>query len=429
MGSYLSEPVTVKHSETGIGSDHSWASSEMQGWRVGMEDAHITISELGGHYAGLAMFAVFDGHGGREVAKFCELHMPEELQNLGKPPDIKVALKDVFHRIDDLLRDPCHLKQLSDLKKANNNPQSRNSTNGAELDGVEFMSDEASTFSTSSSSTSPPAPEVLAGSEPAERGTRASQVLTQLIEQDMAKLKAKGSMSRADAQQMMMKMMLLKQMSQQGPGSLSPTTGELTSCTAGATAVCVLIGGGKIYCANAGDSRAVLCRKGKAVPLSFDHKPNSAVESRRILNAGGTVEEVGNGSGRSIYRVNGTLSLARAIGDLEYKKRFDLPPEEQIICSTPDVIDVEITPDDEFIVLACDGIWDVKSSQEVCSFIRAHLLRGSELDHTIENLFDACISPNPKRTQGIGGDNMTCIIVKLNQWSCGEAPPTCCRVS
>ena len=68
-------------------------------------------------------------------------------------------------------------------------------------------------------------------------------------------------------------------------------------------------------------------------------------------------------------RVNGNLNLSRAIGDLEYKKRSDLPPQEQVICSTPDVVvrvarrgsnfgaraAQELTSEDEFIVLACTG--------------------------------------------------------------------------
>ena len=67
----------------------------------------------------------------------------------------------------------------------------------------------------------------------------------------------------------------------------------------------------------------VLSRKGKAVALSQDHKPNDAVERARITNAGGFVTEAQNGH----YRVNGNLNLSRSLGDLKYKgPSLPLPP-------------------------------------------------------------------------------------------------------
>ena len=54
----------------------------------------------------------------------------------------------------------------------------------------------------------------------------------------------------------------------------------------GSTACVVLIVGDKIYCANSGDSRCVLSKKGKAIPLSFDHKPSNPSEEERINKAG-----------------------------------------------------------------------------------------------------------------------------------------------
>ena len=66
----------------------------------------------------------------------------------------------------------------------------------------------------------------------------------------------------------------------------------------------------KLYVANAGDSRCVLCRSGKAVALSFDHKPDNDNEKKRIEKAGSTITE---------GRVDGNLNLSRALGDLKYK--------------------------------------------------------------------------------------------------------------
>merc|ERR1712232_1428360 len=73
------------------------------------------------------------------------------------------------------------------------------------------------------------------------------------------------------------------------------------------------------------------------------------------------------------YRVNGNLNLSRTIGDLAYKQNANLTPAEQMISATPDIRAYNRRKDDEFIVLACDGVWDVCSSQEVVDFIRSRL--------------------------------------------------------
>ena len=74
---YLDRPITKKHTETGEGKGFRYAASAMQGWRLSMEDGHICNTDLNG--TGAALFAVFDGHGGVEVAKYCERHFTEIL--------------------------------------------------------------------------------------------------------------------------------------------------------------------------------------------------------------------------------------------------------------------------------------------------------------------------------------------------------------
>ncbi|CAF1067072.1 unnamed protein product, partial [Brachionus calyciflorus] len=119
---------------------------------------------------------------------------------------------------------------------------------------------------------------------------------------------------------------------------------------AGTTAICVVLKDGKIYCGNAGDSRAIASVNGQVQQLSFDHKPNNELESKRIRDAGGWV---------TFNRVNGSLALSRALGDFVYKQNNEKNPEDQIVTANPDVEIQELTPDHEFLVLACDGIWDV----------------------------------------------------------------------
>lgn len=97
-----------------------------------------------------------------------------------------------------------------------------------------------------------------------------------------------------------------------------------------------------VYIANVGDSRAVLSRGGKAIDLSRDHKADSAKELSRINQKGGRVV---NG------RVNGLLAVARSLGDKEMKIGKNKGP----VTPYPEISKVEITSDDEFIILASDG--------------------------------------------------------------------------
>lgn len=80
--------------------------------------------------------------------------------------------------------------------------------------------------------------------------------------------------------------------------------------------------------------------------MSYDHKPQNQEEIKRIINAGGFVE---------FGRVNGNLALSRAIGDFEFKQNANLPAELQAVTANPDIMDVQLTEADEFMVMACDG--------------------------------------------------------------------------
>ncbi|RPB28499.1 protein phosphatase 2C [Terfezia boudieri ATCC MYA-4762] len=176
---------------------------------------------------------------------------------------------------------------------------------------------------------------------------------------------------------------------------------ELSGCTATVS----LVTNSKIYVANSGDSRTVLGIKGRAKPLSQDHKPQNEAEKARIVAAGGFVD---------FGRVNGNLALSRAIGDFEFKKNAELPPEQQIVTAFPDVSEHDITADDEFIVLACDGIWDCEPSQSVIEFVRRGIAAHQPLDKICENMMNKCIS-NGSDSGGVGCDNMTMIVVGLLQ--------------
>lgn len=170
---------------------------------------------------------------------------------------------------------------------------------------------------------------------------------------------------------------------------------------AGTTAVVSLLKGNKIFCANVGDSRAVLSVRGVVDQISFDHKPGNDIETRRIISAGGWVE---------FNRVNGNLALSRALGDFVFKKNDKKRPEEQIVTAYPDVTERSIGPDHEFLIMACDGIWDVLTNQEVVDFVRVRIAQRMEPQIICEELMNRCLAPDCQMG-GLGCDNMTVVLV------------------
>ena len=143
--------------------------------------------------------------------------------------------------------------------------------------------------------------------------------------------------------------------------------------------------GDLLYCANAGDSRGVLCRgDGNVFALSEDHKPTASKELQRIESAGGFVSAAG--------RINGNLNLSRSLGDMKYKQVPKLLPAEQIITAEPDITVTEILPDDQFFVLACDGVWDVLGNQEICDFIGIRLRNGMDVETITKEVFKHCVA-------------------------------------
>ncbi|XP_057771227.1 protein phosphatase 2C 16-like [Salvia miltiorrhiza] len=129
--------------------------------------------------------------------------------------------------------------------------------------------------------------------------------------------------------------------------------------TVGSTAVVAVVCSSHIIVANCGDSRAVLYRGKEPITLSVDHKPNREDEYARIEAAGGKVIQW-NG-----HRVFGVLAMSRSIGD-RYLKPWIIPE--------PEVMFVPRAREDECLVLASDGLWDVMTNEEVCDLARKRIL-------------------------------------------------------
>merc|ERR1712232_213283 len=135
----------------------------------------------------------------------------------------------------------------------------------------------------------------------------------------------------------------------------------------GSTAIICVIGDNKLWTANIGDSRAVLSQSRCAIDLSKDHKPDDPEEQQRIEDAGGEVKV--KGCPRVYYKGgNGGLAMSRALGD-EFYKTSDNP----LVPCNADINEHTLCKEDEFIIIASDGLWDVMSSTEATDYI--HLLK------------------------------------------------------
>jgi serine/threonine protein phosphatase PrpC len=194
------------------------------------------------------------------------------------------------------------------------------------------------------------------------------------------------------------------------------------SFTDGTTALMAVLCGSELdklslLCAHVGDCRAVLCRGGAAVRLTNDHRPDRKDEQQRIRAAGGGVFQVAGiwrctsaaGAARALDSRAGFidneshtyLSCSRTLGDPELK----LNPERPILSNVPDTSATKLTPDDLFFVIACDGVWDVLSDQQVVDLV---------LDHWPDPAAAAAKIVRTALSSG-SGDNLTAQVV-LFSW-------------
>jgi protein phosphatase 2C family protein 2/3 len=145
--------------------------------------------------------------------------------------------------------------------------------------------------------------------------------------------------------------------------------------------------------ANAGDCRAVLCRRGKAIEMSRDHKPICCKERKRIEASGGHVSD---------GYLNGQLNVARALGNwhMEGMKDRDGGP----LSAEPELMSRKLTEEDEFLIIGCDGIWDVFRSQNAVDFARRRLQEHNDPGLCCKDLVDEAL----KRKSG---DNLAVVVV------------------
>eukprot|EP01038_Epipyxis_sp_PR26KG_P006901 gene6901-9453_t len=192
----------------------------------------------------------------------------------------------------------------------------------------------------------------------------------------------------------------------------------------GSTATTALILGKRLYCANVGDSRTLLCRNFQPMLLSQDHKPNREDESKRIRDAGGFVIN---------SRVMGELAVSRAFGDVDFKKGIQSIIEEEggsmpskgdgndgngesnnwdqpLIIAEPDIQATNVSEGDQFLLLACDGLFDVYTPEEIVTFVKEDMEKHGDTQRCCQNLtYDAIRKRNSR-------DNVSVILIILNKW-------------
>lgn len=182
---------------------------------------------------------------------------------------------------------------------------------------------------------------------------------------------------------------------------------DCSAAMVGSTAVVALVGRKKIWVANCGDSRAILCRSGKAYQLTDDHKPEREDEAERVEKAGGQVL-YWNG-----HRVMGVLAMSRAIGDHGLRPYVIPEPEITVVCRHDD---------DEFMLLASDGLWDVMSNQEATNLALRCLKRAREKGASRKAAARIAASVLTKAAVDRGSkDNVTAIIIDLKLSCNGDA--------
>jgi serine/threonine protein phosphatase PrpC len=342
-----------------------YAVSEMQGWRSHMEDQHVLNPELAlnrqqamllkDHH----LFAVFDGHGGAFASKFCSAQLVPTL----------TAQKD----------------WQSYLSLSNKGKESRDSVRGLAL----LKSVLISTFLDLDTKLMEAQRNIRVGQLSKLETLVSSLHLGSTFEKDIFQC---GTQDHD-------KIMNFER-------RLPPT---LPGCAnlerSGSTGVVVLLTPSHIICANVGDSRAILSKKNAVLPLSFDHKPHNDVEWTRVEKCGGFV---------LAGRVDGDLAVSRSFGDFGYKncstkenEDTTNEPKDHRVTAHPDILVYAREPmNDEFLVLACDGIWDRFTNKDCSSLICSLVNREGETDVGLicEEVIDTALELDSR-------DNMTCCIV------------------
>ena len=409
MGSFLDKPKTDKTNENSCGNGLHYGVSAMQGWRIEMEDAHT--SKIGLPVPGLdgwSFFGVFDGHAGGTVSKYSSqellnsiLEADQELfAELATVYSLKASSSNSLKSVNSSSSNG-NIKsesssQLSSTTKTNTTTTTptTNSTTQQHLP----PNDQTPSQSSPSASHSPP-------KQPADHVDSDEQIVEQQQQQTQSNQNnttttTNSNNSNNSLVDISKYQPRLNEAIRKGFLDLDDKIRQLPDFDrgddkSGSTAVACLISPTHVYLINCGDSRAIFVSENKIALSTSDHKPINPNERERIQNAGGSV---------MIQRVNGSLAVSRALGDYEYKCVEGRGPCEQLVSPEPEIYECERNERDEFLVLACDGIWDVMTNDDLREYIHSRLKVTDDLVKICNEVLDMCLNKGSR-------DNMSIIIV------------------
>ncbi|KAF9531623.1 phosphatase 2C-like domain-containing protein [Crepidotus variabilis] len=348
--------------------------SEDKGSRRTMEDAHSFVFDFD-DVRGQGFFAVFDGHAGKHAAEWCGGHFHEYLlEAIHTAPSLPIpdVLNQTFHAVDESLS---RMAEESDGKIHSGCTVVTAVLRIEDPDGKQSFK---------------PMPEV---ESPVSGNSRENSLDSSAMNgtTNDASGSADDVDSKAKDKIIASTNRIRKALRSLGGGSSkvsssSTTLGPSSPSTSKGANIIVPPAGTRcvLYCANAGDARGVLCRSGKAVRLTYDHKGTDKQEAKRITDAGGFVM-----SGR----VNGVLAVTRSLGDSSMK---------EFVVGAPYTTETELCSEDEFLILACDGLWDIVGDQGAIDLVRDV----QDPQEASDKLVQHAISHHTT-------DNVTVIVVRL----------------
>ncbi|XP_050426045.1 protein phosphatase 1L [Adelges cooleyi] len=308
----------------------------IKGRRSQMEDRYVIKTNI--MDTGISLFAIFDGHGGEFAAEYATTNLMPNLMN--KVIEIKKLLNEKNINTDD------NYKSLISNTPENLTPQMKPKLTKPE--GLMALKARHMNFTDDSAIKGRLSFNIKMDSLKLE----ASKENDTVVINPSTYLSNDGSINFS-------KLLIDEVLA---ADKLLIETAKRTYDIAGSTALIALIENDTLFVANVGDSRGVMCdKKGNAIPLSFDHKPQQMREKKRIADAGGFI------SFNGVWRVAGVLATSRALGDYPLK-------ENKYVIADPDVLTFDLSHHDpQFIVLASDGLWDTFTNEEAVECIKHHI--------------------------------------------------------
>lgn len=432
MGNFLDKPKTEKKSHNGSREGLSYQLSHMQGWRLEMEDAHTHDLSLPSPFDKWSFFAVFDGHAGSLVAETVSKDLVEEILNQeyfkilsSKQQEVQNNEYDIDRLIQNiqqgflsldatlkskdmasgstataLLITPKHyffinagdsrsllIRKDTSILNNNNNP-TNNSTNNNNNSNEEENSNNSNNSNNNDNISNHNNKIHKTYTEAIQQGHFGEPHKSQLANNTQVGgiLPNPYNENNDDT-------------SESKPKEDGDSIKNVAQTTTDSSSASGDTKNGEVNKNNQDHMGQFFCYYS-----TIDHKPYDEDEKRRIEKAGGMV---------LIQRINGALAVSRAFGDFDYKRNNDLPAEEQQVSAKPVITVLDRTTDsdqikDSYAVLACDGIYDVLSNENLTSYITYKMLCGEQMDQITKGCLDLCLDLGSR-------DNMSICIVSLDQ--------------